>query len=258
MVVKLTTRAGIDRILMDHPLFPGSEDIPENFRPVKPEYLRGREGGDLKREEEGIYFESVQFKRREIHRAAEEGRYSKVFRANEEARDLLNAWCEKNIGLVYSMAFKRGVNFDSDEFSNGLFALNNATRRFNVFRGFKFSTYACNSINRGFIPRRIAPARKREVYVEDPMGFEKLIRVPVNDDSDLQNRLIAFFINSGKVLNKREESVLYDRVFNGLTLREIGIKLELSKERIRQIQKRAIGKIRDVALPKYNEICGAA
>ena len=61
----------------------------------------------------------------------------------------------ENLGLAYTMiAHFRARDFDHDDLlSEAMFALARAVDRFNPWRGFRFSTYACNVIARALIRR---------------------------------------------------------------------------------------------------------
>jgi RNA polymerase sigma factor (sigma-70 family) len=161
---------------------------------------------------------------------------------------------EENQGLAYSM-IKRfaSKDLDLDELrSEALYALMRAVDRFNPWRECRFSTYACNAIRRALFThskkviklRRQFPAQQ-DVGVEDTttedhgadLYAERLQRVlehNLGELTDLESKILArrFPMNATK----------------RLTLQEIGDSIGLSNERVRQLQNRALKKLREVLL----------
>jgi len=153
-----------------------------------------------------------------------------------------------NIGLVLSMAKK--CKYNHVEFSNfiseGSMALLKAVEGFNVSLGWKFSTYACKAIGLSFV--RVA----KKTYTYRDRFSVQLEPDMVQHDASGQKRAIqlkelaeeaVFLISSPKTnLTPIEKKVLQLRFLSipnnkQLTLCTVGVKLGLTKERIRQIQK---------------------
>ena len=159
---------------------------------------------------------------------------------------------EQNLGLAYSMLGRfHSDHADLDELrSEALFALVRAVAGFNPWRGFRFSTYACNAIIRSLIQEARRAGRHRLRFA---VGLETGSQEPHQHDrrSELYaDRLHqAMDLNLGE-LTDRESAVLAGRFpmdsSQGLTLGQVGNTLGLSKERVRQIQNRALGKLREV------------
>ena len=159
---------------------------------------------------------------------------------------------EENLGLAYSIVGRfRGKNLDWDELrSEAFFALSRAVEGFNPWRGFKFSTYACNAITRALIYVANKTSRYRLRFpVEHDASFERPTRTDNGSDlyTDRLNR--AMDLNLGE-LTDREAMVIEWRFptdgGSGMTLGQVGEAIGLSKERVRQIQKRALDKLRTV------------
>lgn len=159
---------------------------------------------------------------------------------------------EQNLGLAYSTIGRFHTNNpDWDELrSEAFYALVRAVEGFNPWRGFRFSTYACNAIIRALIQEARRAGRRRSRFT---LGHDAWQEEPEPTDSwselyvDRLNQ--ALELNLGD-LTDRESKVLTRRfAINGgeaLTLGQVGRTLGLSKERVRQIQNRALGKIREV------------
>ena len=158
----------------------------------------------------------------------------------------------KNLPLVYSMIGRfKTRELDRDELlSEALFGLVQAVERFDPWRGFRFSTYACNAIQRAMIRRsRQAGTHRRRFPVHHEVWHEQ----PEYDDP--QTELYVERLNRALDQNLGEltdlESEILARRFPTdsaprLTLQQIGEAVGLSKERVRQLQERALSKLREV------------
>lgn len=160
---------------------------------------------------------------------------------------------EKNMGLVYSMIARFGSrNIDEDDMiSDALFALSRAVDRFNPWRGYRFSTYACNVIARALMRRGKQESTYRKRFpVQHDVSFERPDRAP-DDQTDLYvERLHRALQHNLGELTELESRILAQRFpaqrEDRLTFQEIGDSIGLSKERVRQIQNIALGKLREV------------
>jgi len=163
-----------------------------------------------------------------------------------------------NLALVLAMAKRTrlgDVDF-AEIVSEGNMALIRAVDKFNVDRGFKFSTYACRAILKAFSRTALKSSRHRTRF---PVEFE-----PDMEKSDWQDRrrdqveedcideLKAIVDRNLADLSTVEETVIRRR-FNwqqednsALTLEEVGQIIGVTKERVRQIQNKALAKIRGV------------
>jgi RNA polymerase sigma factor (sigma-70 family) len=163
-----------------------------------------------------------------------------------------------NLALVLAMAKRTRmgeVDF-AEVVSEGNMALLRAVEKFNVDRGFKFSTYACRAILKAFSRTAMKSNRHRTRF---PVEFE-----PDMEKSDWQDRrrdaveeecideLKAIVDRNLADLSNIEQTVIRRR-FNWkqadespLTLEEVGRIIGVTKERVRQIQNKALAKIRTV------------
>ena len=187
-----------------------------------------------------------------------------------KARDLLH-WhyraeayrdqiAQTNLALVLAMAKRTRmseVDF-SDLVSEGNMALLRAVDKFDVARGFKFSTYACRAIlkafsrsgvklskYRGLFPTDFDPKLEKSDYMEKKRASHEYdcadeVRAIIQDNradlSDIEQEVIEhrFGVSREKV----------DPDMGPLTLEQVGRIIGVTKERVRQIQNKALEKIR--------------
>jgi len=159
---------------------------------------------------------------------------------------------EQNMGLVWCMISQFGSStLDREEQSSAaMMALLKAVDGFNPWLGFRFSTYACNAIRRSLI--LLARSRSRD-RLRFPVDQGDLFERSETADTGLElyvDRISRVMSENLGELNDREAKVVAWRFpMDGSpsrTLGEIGSAMGLSKERVRQIQKRALTKLRDV------------
>lgn len=164
-----------------------------------------------------------------------------------------------NMGLVLSLAQKikyPGVEF-TDLVSEGSMALLRAVEKFDFTRGFKFSTYACRAILKGFSR---AAKQFYNYHTRFPAQLDTAMERPdrneqnrVEYQEDLASEVGMILERNLADLSELEQSVvrmrfsLGDQYSKPMTLKSVGESLNLTKERIRQIQNSALAKLKNVA-----------
>jgi len=189
----------------------------------------------------------------------------------DKARDLLY-WFDRseryreqiantNLALVLAMAKRtRMSEIDfADLISEGNMALLRAVDKFDAARGFKFSTYACRAIIKAFsrqglklskyrsmFPTDFDPALersnhmelKREEHENDCVDeLRDIIRSNRADLSDIEHEVIIHRFAIDKPSTPQNDP-------QPLTLEQVGKIIGVTKERVRQIQNKALVKIR--------------
>ena len=168
-----------------------------------------------------------------------------------------------NMALVVAMARRTRVpNVDfPDLVSEGNMALLRSIEKFDVARGFKFSTYSCRAILKSFNRLATKTCRYRERFpVEFDPEFERSDWDERRHEMQQENSVdVLREIIAAKVahLTDVEKTVIIGRFAligdteNGKmrTLAQAGSIVGLTNERVRQIQNNALGKLR-VAMNK--------
>lgn len=175
----------------------------------------------------------------------------------EAAVRVKNRIVQSNLRLVVSIA-KRHVASTDDFFalvSDGNMSLIRAVEKFDYSRGNKFSTYASWAIMKNFartIPSEFKHRDRFRTTTEelflarqddrlDPYVEETVQRTRQRELSKILNRL-----------DEREQKIITARFGLGrgsepLTLKEVGEEMGVTKERIRQLEARALTKLREAA-----------
>jgi RNA polymerase primary sigma factor/RNA polymerase sigma factor len=174
-----------------------------------------------------------------------------------EAVTLKNKIIRANLRLVVSIA-KRHVgpleNF-FDLVSDGNMSLIRAVEKFDYARGNKFSTYATWAVMKNFartIPGEIKHRDRFKTSADEMFSATEDRRTDQYEQENAQARRESHI---GKILEKlddREQTIIIrrfglDHGREPLTLKEVGDELGVTKERVRQIEARALSKLRQAA-----------
>jgi RNA polymerase primary sigma factor len=180
-----------------------------------------------------------------------------------KAQALRDQIAQINLALVLAMAKRtRMIEMDfGDMVSEGNMALLRAIDKFDASRGFKFSTYGCRAIlkafsragmklsrYRGLFPTDFDPAMERSDFSETKRNEHELdcadevkliVTRNIADLTDIERVVIEhrFNVNKPKVKGTKPGH-------KALTLEQVGKRIGVTKERVRQIQNKALEKIR--------------
>lgn len=185
------------------------------------------------------------------------------FRLAEDRRDLI---AQTNLALVLAMAKRTRMSEVDfvDLVSEGNMALLRAVDKFDVGRGFKFSTYACRAILKAFSRSGIKLSRYRQLF---PTEFDAKLersdymeRQRQTHEEECVSEIRDILRDNRAELSDIEREVITHRFGIGqppptqpsprhsqtaLTLEQVGKIIGVTKERVRQIQNKALEKIRE-------------
>jgi len=189
-----------------------------------------------------------------------------IERLLDQAIEVKNLLTRSNLRLVVSIA-KRHVKPNANFFemvSDGNMSLIRAIEKFDFSKGFKFSTYATWAIMKNFA--RSIPA-EHTLLDRYRTGNEEFFQSSPDSRSDQfeqelvnsrQHQAIMTIIDR---LDEREKNIILYRF--GLnqgsepqTLEQLGSRFGVTKERIRQLEARALHKLRKIATEEKLDIPG--
>lgn len=173
---------------------------------------------------------------------------------NEQIVDTKNQIARCNLRLVVSIAKKR-VTPDQNFFelvSDGNVSLLRAAEKFDFARGNKFSTYASWAIMKNFartIPNEYRQRDRFRTSHDELFDMTQEKRANPTVEETIQRDRLTKIQRVLNRLDERERQIIVGRF--GLdhsqeprTLKEVGAELGVTKERIRQIEARALNKLR--------------
>ncbi len=181
----------------------------------------------------------------------------------EESAAIKNQIIRANLRLVVSIA-KRYVGPAEDFFelvSDGNMSLLRAVQKFDVSQGNRFSTYASWAIMKNFARTISNVVRHRSRFCTnhaEEFGAVEDEHTDLYEDESAQVQRESQVEGMLNRLNERERQIVASRF--GLTrgrepqtLKQLGAALGVSKERVRQIQWRALNKLRMAAAEDHIE-----
>jgi RNA polymerase primary sigma factor/RNA polymerase sigma factor len=182
----------------------------------------------------------------------------------QQAVEIKNQIVQSNLRLVVSIA-KRHVTATDDFFtlvSDGNMSLIRAAEKFDYSRGNKFSTYASWAIMKNFartIPTEFKHRDRFRTSLEEMFASREDDR---SDQLELENAQKQRAEQINRILarlDEREQKIIISRF--GLdysqepqTLKEVGVEMGVTKERVRQIEARALNKLRAAAQEEHLDL----
>jgi RNA polymerase sigma factor (sigma-70 family) len=184
-----------------------------------------------------------------------------LLRWDQAALDVRDEIVQANLGLVPAMVERSrltGVDF-AELISEGQLALLRSVGKFDCSRGFKFSTYACRAIltsisravalmarHRARFPTEYDPglqkgdfieSRREEIEASCTQELRSILAGNLADLSTIERRILSerFGMKDAGRKTARDSK----------TLRQVAEVFGVTKERVRQIQNRALAKLRE-------------
>ncbi len=228
----------------------------------------------LTREQEGYWFRKMnylKFKAAELQekidpQSPKSRELDQLEALIEEAIIVKNFLIRSNLRLVVSIAkrhMKPSVNF-FEMVSDGNMSLMRAIEKFDYTQGNKFSTYATWAIMKNYarsIPAENKVLDRFRTGNEEVFFFSEDSRGSQFKDEITNSRQHEVIMSILEHLDDREKRIILHRY--GLekgsepeTLEQVGTRFGVTKERIRQIEARAMQKIRKIANEEKLEIPG--
>lgn len=228
----------------------------------------------LTKEEEVYYFRKMnylKFKAAELRKQLDPARpktrdMDEVERLKQQADEVKNFLIRSNLRLVVSIAkkhMKPNVSF-FEMVSDGNMSLIRAIEKFDFTRGFKFSTYASWAIMKNYarsIPAEHTQLDRFRTGNEEIFSQSTDPRSAGLSDELINHRQHEALMGILSQLSTREREIIVSRY--GLsegaapqTLEQVGTKLGVTKERIRQLEARALEKLRKIAETEHLDVPG--
>lgn len=219
----------------------------------------------LTREQEYHLFRKLNFLKHQASKLRDQLNPSKpstklmteIERLYEQVVETKNTIVQANLRLVVSIA-KRHVSPVDDFFtlvSDGNMSLIRAVEKFDYSRGNKFSTYASWAIMKNFartIPGEFKHRDRFRTSQDELFGTREDIRGDQGEEERAHQVRTAQVNRILSCLDDREQQIIVSRY--GLdysqepqTLKQVGEEMGVTKERVRQIEARALTKLRNAA-----------
>lgn len=164
---------------------------------------------------------------------------------------------EANLRLVFSIVkkFVNSSNSFDDLLSDGIVALIRAVEKFDFDRGFRFSTYATQVIRRNSYRTVVLKQQERQKTVGGLQDMDLDLTDEGRESAISEKRWHELRSRLGVMLNdldRREKFIIRARFSLGAhrkvhTLQALADRLGVSKERVRQLERRAMDKLRAMA-----------
>jgi RNA polymerase primary sigma factor len=228
----------------------------------------------LNREQEGHLFRKfnyLKYKATKLRQQLDPARargsdMDEIERLYDQAVTVKNQIVRANLRLVVSIA-KRHVGPTDNFFelvSDGNMSLIRAAEKFDYARGNKFSTYASWAIMKNFARTIPDEHRRRDRFRTSQSEMFGATADGRTDQYGQESAQSTREHQIGRILEKlddREQKIIIsrfglDHTLEPLTLKEVGQEMGVTKERVRQIEARALAKLRQAASEEKIEVPG--
>jgi RNA polymerase sigma factor (sigma-70 family) len=185
----------------------------------------------------------------------------KIEDLQQQANEVKDRLISANMRLVANIAKRHAAQSDNfwELMSDGNMSLIRAVEKFDFSRGFKFSTYASWAIMKNFARSIPEEKHRRERFVT---GHDDVFDAAPDSRSD-EHEQLATTERAATCVNQlldhlepRERAIIrmragLDEGAKGMTLEEIGQQFGITKERVRQLNARAMKKLREIVQEQH-------
>ncbi len=213
-----------------------------------------------------LKFEAARLRDALVPARARPATMGKIEQLYDEAVQTKNRIIRANLRLVVSIA-KRHVGPTDNFFelvSDGNMSLMRAVEKFDYTRGNKFSTYASWAIMKNFARTIPDELKRRDRFRSTADEMFIATEDARTDQYEQEHAQSQRELQIGKILERlddREQKIIISRF--GLarghepqTLKEVGAEMGVTKERVRQIEARALSKLRKAAEEEHIDVAG--
>jgi RNA polymerase primary sigma factor/RNA polymerase sigma factor len=187
-----------------------------------------------------------------------------IERLYDEAVATKNQIIRSNLRLVVSIAKRHVGPLDNffELVSDGNMSLIRAVEKFDFARGNKFSTYASWAIMKNFARTIPDEHKRRDRFRTSQDEMFQSTEDARSDQYEQESWQSQREFQVGRILERldeREQKIIISRFglnrgHEPLTLKEVGVEMGVTKERVRQIEARALSKLRQAAVEDRIEL----
>jgi len=238
-------------------LMPEYESYVEKTRQVRsqitkgmPDYLRAcYDQPLLSREQEYHQFRKYNYFKFLAQKWIELDQHSKASNELVRADEVRALITSANLRLVIKIVKKfHSVRHHEDLVSESYYLIHRAVDYFDYTRGFKFSTYATWAVQ-NTIGRTANDLFKHDAFHSGELESASLnlVSAEVEKIKEQDDHFKALVENLLSVAKGREKEILQRRFFHGETLNNIAQDLNITKERVRQIESKGLERLAQYA-----------
>lgn len=148
-----------------------------------------------------------------------------------------------NCGLIFQMIKRANGYVYNEILSNSTYVLLSCIDKFDISKGFQFSTYVTRSLHTNVFTKRNVSSRPGISLNDD---FVHPVHLDDNENKEDIDHITKIIKDNDANLSEVELIVLKGRIYEDKTLDEISKQINKTKERVRQIQNQVFEKIRKV------------
>jgi RNA polymerase sigma factor (sigma-70 family) len=205
-----------------------------------------------------LFFRAEGLRQQATHRGLEAGEREEFCRLLADGEKVRNRLVETNLGLVVTRAqrFLAPGTEMADLRGEGNYALVRAVGTFDFSQNVRFSTYACTALDRTFlrfVRRQRVKHGATDSAEDDPLAAVVDYRAAGPRRDTWREELREQVPGLLKHLGERERLVIekrygLDGAVGPATLKEVGEELDVSLERVRQLEQKALDRLRELAI----------